>query len=198
MHFPCDSLLLFFFLFSYSVFYFSSAVLKAANAPSNSAIFSFSSALACFNDSTTSICFWEMLNTSPEAVAVSSDTAEMLLTASSVSCLWASMLSISPDIRRIVSSICLVLSAISRKSSVVCFTRSACSPTISPALSAVETVSFVCFTISSTTLLISLAASLEPSASFRMASATTANPFPASPALAASIDAFNDSRLVCI
>ena len=50
--------------------------------------------------------------------------------------------------------------------------------------------------ISSTTLFISLAASLEPSASFRMASATTAKPFPASPALAASMDAFRDNKLV--
>lgn len=35
------------------------------------------------------------------------------------------------------------------------------------------------------------------SASFLTSSATTANPLPASPALAASIAAFNASRLVC-
>lgn len=35
------------------------------------------------------------------------------------------------------------------------------------------------------------------SASFLISSATTANPFPYSPALAASIDAFKARRLVC-
>jgi len=39
--------------------------------------------------------------------------------------------------------------------------------------------------------------SLVLSASFLTSSATTANPFPASPALAASIAAFKDSKLVC-
>ena len=52
--------------------------------------------------------------------------------------------------------------------------------------------SSICFTISK----ICAVALADPSASFRISSATTANPFPASPALAASIAAFNDSRLV--
>jgi hypothetical protein len=41
------------------------------------------------------------------------------------------------------------------------------------------------------------AAFLDPSASFLTSSATTANPLPCSPALAASIAALRESRLVC-
>ena len=44
---------------------------------------------------------------------------------------------------------------------------------------------------------ISAAVFLESSASTLISSATTANPFPDSPALAASIEAFNANRFVC-
>ena len=43
----------------------------------------------------------------------------------------------------------------------------------------------------------SVAAVLDCSASFRTSSATTANPFPCSPARAASIEAFKASKFVC-
>lgn len=49
--------------------------------------------------------------------------------------------------------------------------------------------------------MISLIASttwLHSSAKFLISSATTANPFPASPALAASIEALSANRLVCL
>jgi len=46
-------------------------------------------------------------------------------------------------------------------------------------------------------LVISFVASAVFSASFLTSSATTANPLPASPALAASIAAFNARRFVC-
>jgi len=52
------------------------------------------------------------------------------------------------------------------------------------------------FFSSSTTPLISLAKLLDSSANFLISSATTENPLPASPALAASIAAFNANRLV--
>ncbi|MPN59169.1 hypothetical protein SDC9_206889 [bioreactor metagenome] len=48
-----------------------------------------------------------------------------------------------------------------------------------------------------TILLIFFADMDVSSASFLISSATTANPRPASPALAASIDAFKAKRLVC-
>ena len=48
------------------------------------------------------------------------------------------------------------------------------------------------------TCLIDFAFSLVLSAKFRILSATTENPFPASPALAASMLAFNDKILVCV
>jgi hypothetical protein len=51
--------------------------------------------------------------------------------------------------------------------------------------------------ISLTIFAISSVASLEFSASFLISSATTANPFPCSPALAASIDALSAKRFVC-
>jgi hypothetical protein len=44
---------------------------------------------------------------------------------------------------------------------------------------------------------ISLALSLLSSASFLISTATTAKPLPASPALAASMEAFKASKLVC-
>ena len=53
---------------------------------------------------------------------------------------------------------------------------------------ALTTTEFICCIL--------FAVSLLESASWRISSATTANPFPASPALAASIDAFNARRLV--
>lgn len=46
-------------------------------------------------------------------------------------------------------------------------------------------------------LLIYSADLLDCSASFFISEATTTNPFPASPALAASIEAFRERRLVC-
>ena len=55
----------------------------------------------------------------------------------------------------------------------------------------------VCATISSTILEICPADARHWSDSLRISSATTANPLPASPALAASIDALRDKRLVC-
>ena len=51
--------------------------------------------------------------------------------------------------------------------------------------------------ISFVVLTISTAEFPQFSANVRISSATTANPFPASPALAASIDAFKDNRFVC-
>ena len=56
---------------------------------------------------------------------------------------------------------------------------------------------FTCSTKFSSVLEIKLTACLLSSANLRTSSATTANPFPASPALAASIDALRAKRLVC-
>ena len=60
-----------------------------------------------------------------------------------------------------------------------------------------DTVFSIRSCISVTKSRISSVASFVCSESCRISSATTANPFPASPALAASIDALSASRLVC-
>ena len=57
-------------------------------------------------------------------------------------------------------------------------------------------VDTACF-VSTTSSPICLLASLHAFASLLISPATTANPLPASPALAASIEAFSDNRFVC-
>ena len=81
--------------------------------------------------------------------------------------------------------------------STVLFNASVWNATLSPASPAVSMVaarrSWIWLIISP----IWLPAFPDCSASLRISSETTANPLPASPALAASIDAFKDKRLVC-
>ncbi len=72
-----------------------------------------------------------------------------------------------------------------------------CSSEISFTSFIFSTVLLLSFSILAIILFISWAALLEPSANFLISSATTAKPFPASPALAASIDAFKANRFVC-
>ena len=76
-------------------------------------------------------------------------------------------------------------------------TASVWSATISRACFAFSTLFTVWSVIWVTLFWISPAASAEWSASFLISSATTANPLPASPALAASMEAFKESRFVC-
>ena len=59
------------------------------------------------------------------------------------------------------------------------------------------TVEFVTYCISPIKEVTLLVACFESSASFLISAATTANPFPCSPALAASTAAFNASMFVC-
>ncbi|BAA29530.1 168aa long hypothetical protein [Pyrococcus horikoshii OT3] len=70
-------------------------------------------------------------------------------------------------------------------------------PTTSAPCLVTSTLSLILSPICLINSLMSSAAFLLSSANFLISSATTANPFPASPALAASIAAFNASKLVC-
>ncbi len=83
------------------------------------------------------------------------------------------------------------------KESVVRETACCCPSTMPSACLATVEASFVFFSISSTIRAIWLADWMDSSASFLISIATTANPRPAFPALAASIDAFRDKRVVC-
>ena len=119
-----------------------------------------------------------------------------------------SVLSMIASLLVLISFILEAISLISPDTSLILFTtfsKSICislrtfsslktASLIAPAEAVLRSEIAIMFSIIS---LISLADPLDCSARFLISPATTANPRPASPALAASIDAFKESKFVC-
>ena len=128
--------------------------------------------------------------------AFSSAIADRLCTVSTILFLASSIFCVCSSMDTIPWMDKLTPSCICSKTSAVFFTFSFCSCMISFTSSIVCTAVSESFSSSRIISSIRLADSLDCSASFWICAATTAKPFPASPALAASMEALSDSRLV--
>ena len=134
--------------------------------------------------------------TSSVAAADCSDTDAIVPILSTTRFLLADIVSFRALIRSIPEpniSICFIISP---KISSVRLIASCCSVCSTSFSCIVDSTSFDFSVISVMIFLISSVDSFDSSASLRISSATTAKPFPISPALAASILAFNDNRFV--
>lgn len=102
----------------------------------------------------------------------------------------------------VISSICGIISRIDRMiswmASIVVNTASDCRASTSPVRADVADTPSISCPISCSSSSIPCEECCVCSANLRISPATTANPRPASPARAASMDAFRDNRLVCV
>lgn len=140
----------------------------------------------------------------PTSCSSASDCADNSSLVAEDCCAAAELFWMTSEICSIPDSSCFIASAWDSDNSLISLVDSAREAiplmTDSIATVALDTISFP-FSISrsefSIRFFVSTAEAALSEASLPIWSATTANPFPASPALAASMEAFSDSRFVC-